>query len=305
MKYLLLPSFLFFSAFCFAQTDKKLTAKLQELIKGYNGDVGIYAHNLKTGKTAATASVNTDTIFPTASMVKVSILCGVMDKIEKGDLKYNQKLAYNDSLLYKGEDILGSFKNGDTIQLSKVTMLMITMSDNTASLWLQRLVGTDYINNWLQQNGFNVMRDNSRAPERQEYRAKYGWGMSTPYEMCRLFTMIRNGQAVSGAASERMYRTLTRQYWDDKALSEIPPYVQAASKQGALDQAKSETVLVNAPHGDYVFSVMTNNIKDQRWVPDNETLILIRKISALLWHYYEPKSKWKPADGMGKFMKNE
>jgi beta-lactamase class A len=26
---------------------------------------------------------------------------------------------------------------------------MITMSDNTASTWLQKLVGGDYINNWL------------------------------------------------------------------------------------------------------------------------------------------------------------
>ena len=71
------------------------------------------------------------------------------------------------------------------------------------------------------------------------------------------------------------------------------------------DLVSAETVLVSAPHGDYVFSIMTNNIKDQRWVPDNETSVLIRKISALLWHYYEPKSKWKPAAGMGKLMKNE
>src|SRR3569832_1642396 len=108
------------------------------------------------------------------------------------------------------------------------------------------------------------MRVNSRVKGREQIRAKYGWGVSTPREMCRLFTMIRNGEAVSPAASERMYRDLIRIYWDDKALSQIPPYVQAASKQGAVDEAKSETVLVNAPHGDYVFSVMTNNNKYQR-----------------------------------------
>lgn len=285
-----------------AQTDKKLTAKLREAIKGFNGDVGIYVQNLKTGKTAA---INADSVFPTASMVKVSIMCGVMDKIEKGELQYNQKLCYRDSLLYPGEDMLGSFKNGDTIQLSKVQLLSITMSDNTASLWLQKLVTPQYINNWLEQNGFKVYRVNSRAPGREAMRRKYGWGMSSPYEMCRIFTMIRNGQAVSDAASERMYRNLIRIYWDDGALSQIPPYVQAASKSGSVTTAKSETVLVNAPHGDYVFSVMTNNIKDQRWTPDNEAHMLIQKISALLWHYYEPKSKWQPAKGVEKFMKNE
>lgn len=298
-------SILFLLAFCattFAQTDTKLTAQLQDAVKNFKGQVGLYVKNLKTGKTAA---INADTLFPTASMIKVSIQCGVMDKIEKGELAYNQKLIYRDSLLYPGEDILGSFKDKDTIELSKVVLLMITMSDNTASTWLQRIVTGEYINNWLEQNGFKALRVNSRVKGREAIRSKYGWGVSSPYEMCRLFTMIRNGEAVSPAASERMYRDLIRIYWDDRSLSQIPPYVQAASKSGSLDEAKSETVLVNAPHGDYVFSVMTNNNKDQRWVPDNEAQVLIRKISALLWHYYEPKSNWKPAPGIDKLMLNE
>jgi len=285
-----------------SQTDKKLTAKLQEAIKGFDGQVGIYVQNLKTGKTAA---IDADTLFPTASMIKVSIQCGLMDKIEKGQMQYNQKLAYNDSLLYKGEDILGSFKNGDTIEVSKVALLMITMSDNTASVWLQKLVGGGYINHWLDSNGFKVMRVNSRVPGREAMRAKYGWGVTTPYEMCRLFTIISNGTAVSAAASERMVRNMGRIFWDDKALSQIPPYIHTISKQGALTEAKSETVLVNAPHGDYVFCIITNHNKDQRWTEDNEAVVLIRKVSALLWHYYESKSEWKPADGIDKYMKDE
>jgi beta-lactamase class A len=302
MKYRLLLLLLINATTLFAQTDAKLTAKLQDAIKGFNGQVGIYVHNLKTGKTAA---INADTLFPTASMIKVSIQCGLMDKIEEGEMQYNQKLVYRDSLLYKGEDILGSFKDGDTIEVSKVALLMITMSDNTASVWLQKLVGGDYINNWLDINGFKIMRVNSRVPGREAIRAKYGWGVTTPYEMCRLFTLIRDGKAVSPGASERMYRNMGRIFWDDKAISQIPPYIQTASKQGALDQSKSETVLVNAPHGDYVFSIITNNNKDQRWKPDNEAYLLIKKVSALLWHYFEPESKWKPAEGVDKYMLNE
>ncbi|MDB5134495.1 MAG: serine hydrolase [Mucilaginibacter sp.] len=300
LKFLML--LLAITSTAFAQTDNKLTAQLQSAIKGFNGQVGIYVKNLKTGKTAA---INADTLFPTASMIKVSIQCGVMDKIEKGELQYNQKLIYRDSLLYRGEDILGSFKDKDTIELSKVAMLMITMSDNTASTWLQKIVTGDYINNWLDQNEFKVMRVNSRVKGREKIHEKYGWGVTTPYEMCRLFTLIRDGKAVSPAASERMYRNMGRIYWDDKALSQIPPYVHTVSKQGALDESKSETVLVNAPNGDYVFSIITNNNKDQRWVPDNEADVLIRKVSALIWHYYEPKSDWKPADGVARYMLNE
>ena len=302
MKIKLIALFVLTTSIAFAQTDRKLTQQLNDVVKDFHGQVGIYVQNLKTGKTAA---INADTLFPTASMIKVSIQCGLMDKIEKGELQYNQKLVYRDSLLYAGEDILGSFKDKDTIQLSKVALLMITMSDNTASTWLQKLVGGEYINNWLQQNGFKVMRVNSRVPGREAIRSIYGWGVSTPFEMCRLFTMIRQGKAVSAAASERMSRNMARIYWDEKALSQIPPYVQTISKQGAVDAAKSETVLVSAPHGDYVFAIMTNHNADQRWMPDNEASVLIKKISALLWHYFEPTSNWKPAEGIDRYMKNE
>ena len=302
MKYKLLLILLFTSISAFSQTDKKLTRQLQKLVEGFNGQVGIYVENLKNGKVAA---VNPDTLFPTASMIKVSIQCGLMDKIEKGQLQYNQKLVYNDSLVYPGEDILGSFKNNDTIQLSKVALLMITMSDNTASLWLQKLIGGDYINSWLQQNGFTNMRVNSMATGRDSMRSVYGWGVSTPREMCKLFTLINKGKAVSEAASERMIRNMGRIYWDDKALSQIPPYIHTISKHGSLDESRSETVLVNAPHGDYVFSIITKNLKDQRWTPDNEAIILIKKLSSLLWHHFEPKSKWQPPAGIEKYMTNE
>lgn len=302
MKHLLSILLLFITLTTFAQTDQKLTAQLKAVTKGFNGDVGIYVHNLKTGKTV---ELNADTLFPTASMIKVSILSGLMDKIEKGEMQYNQKLVYRDSLLYPGVDILGAFKDNDTIQVSKVALLMITMSDNTASIWLQKLVGGDYINNWLDQNGFKVMRVNSRIPARRAIWQIYGWGVTTPREMCRLFTMIHDGKVVSPAASERMSRMLNRIFWDNTALSQIPPYVQTLSKQGAVDASKSETVLVNAPHGDYVFSIITKNNKDQRWVPDNEASVLIKKVSALLWHYFEPGSKWQPAAGVDKYMLNE
>jgi beta-lactamase class A len=102
-----------------------------------------------------------------------------------------------------------------------------------------------------------------------------------------------------------MYRNMGRIYWDEHALSQIPPYVHTISKQGAVDESRSETVLVNAPHGDYVFSIITNHNTDQSWGASNEAGLLIKKISSLLWHYYEPTSDWKPADGVDKFMLNE
>lgn len=290
---------LVFTVTAFAQSvDKKLTARLQKLVTGFNGEAGIFVKNLKTGKTA---SVNADSIFPTASMIKVPIMLGVFNEVEKGNLNYNQELVYRDSLLYAGEDILGSFKDGEKIKLSKVQMLSITTSDNTGSLWLQKLAGGENINNWLEANGFVHTRLNSRIAARRPDWKVYGWGQTTPREMARLLEMIRDGKAINPAASERMYRNLIRIYYDKQALSQIPPYIQVASKSGAVDEARSEVVLVNAPHGDYVFCIATKNQKDVSWNQQNEGYQLIRNLSALLWEYYEPGSKWKPAAGVEKY----
>ena len=280
------------------RTDPELQRRLEELAGTVRGRVGIYVRHLRTGRSAA---VNAGEAFPTASMVKVPILIGTFDAIERGRLSFGQPLVYTDSLLYEGHDLIGALRDSATIPLAQAALLMITTSDNTASLWLQGLVGGEAINDWLAAHGFDSTRVNSRVPGREEARNRYGWGQTTPREMAELLVMIREGRAVSRAASEEMYRHLTRIYWTGQALSQIPPWVQAASKQGAVDRSKSEVVLVNAPSGDYVFSVITKEQEDERWVDDNEGYELIRAVSALLWRTFEPGHPWEPAPGVKRF----
>ncbi len=296
-KYLFLSlSLLNYSIVTGQKTDKKLDEKLQEAITGFNGDIGIYVKNLRTGKTV---SINADTVFPTASIVKVPILLGVMDKIDRGELQYDQQLEYKDSLLYEGEDILGSFKSGEKVLLKKVIMLMLTTSDNTASLWLQSLAGKGTrINQILDSLGFKSTRVNSRTPDREDNRTVYGWGQTSPAEMGKIFEMIYRNEFFSPAACERMMRSLGRNYWDEnEAISEVPPYIEVFSKNGCVNAVRSEVLLVNAPNNPYVFCIFTKNNKDTSWTHNNEAWALARKVSSLIWKYYEPKDKWtKPAN---------
>jgi len=174
---------------------------------------------------------------------------------------------------------------------------MITFSDNMASLYLQKLAaGGENINQWLANGGFQHTRVNSRTPGREDARSVYGWGQTTPREMATLVWKIRQGSFFSPSISDAVYRHLTRIYWNGEALSQIPPDIQTASKQGAVDESKSEVVLVNAPHGDYVFCVITKNALDTRWEHDNESLVLIRTVSSLLWKFFEPHRPYEPGD---------
>ncbi len=286
---LLLPFLVFAQQ---GKTDHKLEKSLAELTGEFKGMAGIYVMNLKTGKQAA---INADSIFPTASIVKVPILVGLFDKIDKGELSYHQPLMYRDSIRYGGSGIMQFFKDSSATELSVLANLMMTYSDNTASLWNQELAGGGArINELLQQYGLKDTRVNSRTKGREAIWKIYGWGQTTPREMAGLLVKIRNGELISKSASERMYRLMTKGYYDENALSQIPPFVQAAAKSGSVNESRSEVVLVNAPHGDYVFYIGTKNIKDQRWTPENEAEQLIRKVSFLLWDHFEPGSNWKP-----------
>jgi len=289
MKKTLLLLIAWLPLFVIAQrTDKKLETTLKTAIGDYSGDIGIYVKNLRTGKVV---TINADTIFPTASIVKVPILLGIMDKIEKGELQYDSSLTYKDSLLYEGSDILGSFKSGEKILLKKVMMLMLTTSDNTASLWLQSLAGKGTrINEILDSLGLKNTRVNSRTPGRENNRTQYGWGQTTPFEMGTIFEKIYHNQIFSATACERMMRCLGRNYWDEnEAISQIPPTIEVFSKNGCVNASRSEVLLVNAPHNPYIFCVFTKNNKDVSWIHDNEAWAMARKISAILWEYFGPK----------------
>ena len=272
-------------------TDRKLQRALETAMQGFHGVAGLYVKNLKTGKVAA---VNADTLFPTASMVKIPILVGIMDKLEKGEYTYHQQLEYKDSLLYAGEDILGSFKSGEKITLSKVIMLMLTTSDNTASLWLQSLAGTGTrINEILDSVGLKYTRVNSRTPGREDNRKQFGWGQTTPREMATLMEKIYSGQVISDSAGNKMIRLLGRNYFDEVSISQVPPDIFVASKHGCVNASRSETLLVMAPNGPYIFSLITKDQSDQSWEQSNEGWVLARTISALLWKYFEPRSTRK------------
>jgi beta-lactamase class A len=246
--------------------DQRLSTKIEALIKDFGGDIGVYIKCLKNNKVV---SLYADSVFPTASIVKIPILWGVMEKLSKGEFDYHQILIYRDSLAYSESDITTNLKDSARIELAKVILLMLSTSDNTASLWLQKLAGTGTrINELLSAAGFVQTRVNSRTPGREANRLQYGWG-----------------QIITDSISKKMMRLLGRNYWDEQALSQIPAPVFVASKNGAVDASRSEVLLVMAKKP-YILSIFTKNNKDKSWTANNEAWLLTKKISALVWKYF-------------------
>ena len=282
------------------KTDTELEQKLKELTASFKGDVGVYVKHLKTGKETA---INADSIFPTASIVKVPILVKIFDKIEKGELSYKDSLVYSEDRIYGGSGLMQFYKDSTTTNLRTLVALMISYSDNVTSLWNQELAGGgEAINELMAELGLEHTRVNSRTEGRDKDWEKYGWGQTTPREMASILEQISKRELVSAAASDEMYRLLGNSFYQDYALSQVPPYIQAAAKQGMVNKSRSELFMVNAPSGDYVCYIATKNNEDESWEENNEAWQLQREISNLLWNYFEPDSNWKPAEGAEKIL---
>src|SRR5579864_1836791 len=194
MKKFIIFLLTFFSLFATAQkTDKALEKQIEELVRGFHGTVGIYVHELKKDRVAA---FNADTVFPTASIVKIPIMIGIMDKIQNKELEFHQVMIYKDTMNYDpGEDVLASFKPDEKILLSKLMLLSISLSDNHASLMLQGIAGGgERINYLMDSLGFLYTRVNSRTPGREKDRESYGWGQTTPREIAKIMEKIEKGE---------------------------------------------------------------------------------------------------------------
>ncbi len=276
-------------------TDPNLQKGIEEITRDFKGFAGVYVYHLKRGKEAG---INADSIFPTASIVKVPIILGLFDKIQKGELTLNDSLLYRENRVYGGSGLMQFYKDSTNTDIRTLAALMITYSDNVTSIWSQELAGGgEEINNLMEHIGLSNTRVNSRTSGREDLWKKYGWGQTTPKEMATIMVKIRSRELLNDAACDEIYRMMTNSFYTDYALSQIPPYIQTAAKQGMVNQSRSELVMVNAPGGDYVFYIATKNNEDTSWKYENEAWELQRKISNYLWNYFEPSSGWKPAEG--------
>ncbi len=269
-----------------AKVDPLLQERLQALAERFAGDAGFYVRNLRDGREAAWRA---DELFPTASMVKVAILGKICQQVDAGHLKWRDELTYDPARInYEaGDDLLAKFRPGEKLSLDHVVALMLSFSDNNASLWLQDLAGGGTaINEWLGEKGFAETRVNSRTVGREANRTKLGWAQTTPREMAILMVRLTRGELTSAASADHAHRMLERSFYDAEALSVIPPTVQVASKQGSVDRSRSEVMLVHAPGGDYVFCLITKNQRDERYEPDNAGHVLLREASKIVWDHF-------------------
>lgn len=224
--------------------DQRLYLQLQDYVQQLDGNYGVAAEKLGDGSSVL---LNSDQLFPTASMYKLLVMYRVFQKIEEGDLFSDSPLTITEDDRVEDEPDEGPAP-GTTITVSDALDAMITYSSNTAAYALTREVG-----GWSEiisagdELGMTVTAIDDQF-----------W--STPADMLRFFELLSDGSLVSPGASGEMIELLMRQTVNDRIPALLPPDASVAHKTGELPEVRNDGGIVLGPGGRYIIVLMSDGV---------------------------------------------
>src|SRR2546425_787213 len=135
------------------QTDlhSKLARQLEQTAAEFDGVMGLAVKDLTTGESFA---VNAAMVFPQASSIKITVLMELLRQAQAGKLKLDDRVAIKQVQMVGGSGVLQFFGDASSaISLRDLAVLMIVLSDNTATNILIDQVGMANVNDTLAHLG--------------------------------------------------------------------------------------------------------------------------------------------------------
>lgn len=231
----------------------KLSADLNRIAASYDGVMGIFVKDLTSGETF---TVNADTVFPQASSIKIPILIELMRQAQEGKLQLDERITIHRAGLVGGSGVLQFFSEGGSeISLRDLAVLMVVLSDNSATNLIIGRVGMENVNAMLDSLGLDrtvLARKMIDVPAEQVDREN----RSTPRQMASLVESLKAGKLLDPAHTKMALEIL--EYPKDSPLrAGVPPEVTVAEKPGSLNGAQCDSGIVFLTGRPYVISVMT------------------------------------------------
>jgi beta-lactamase class A len=259
--------------------------------------------DIKSGKRISALG---DEKFPTASTIKTAVALEALREVDAGKLKWTDEREVPPLSGREASMWSYFFKDGTKVNVDGYVNLMLTVSDNTATIVLRKWLTPDAINATTGSLGLpntKVLWSNfpESDPLDRQLRDTYGLGVTTPSEMNRLWELIYRHQAGSDAVCDKLLRILSHQYWDDLTGMSVPTDIKTASKSGAINASRSECSIVFCDRP-YILTVYTKDQKDQSYTAQNEGEVTIRNICKEVWSAFEPKHPYTPPQGYEKFL---
>jgi beta-lactamase class A len=254
--------------------------KVRGIVEASDAVVGVAIKNLATGEELL---INENEIFPQASSIKIHILAELFHQAEQGKFRLTDILPLPGSVRVAGSGVLNELgESSVSMSIRDYAVLMIVLSDNTATNLLIKQVGMENVNKFLQSHGAvktrlqRVMMDVKAAAEGRE-------NIGTPKEVLMMLEKLYRGELVSKKASEDMLLILEKSK-EGPIKAGVQADVTIANKGGDVEGVRCDIGIVYLPKAPYVICVMTKLLSRGSDGPR-----IITDISRLTYQYFERK----------------
>ncbi len=259
---------------------------MRDEVAKFEGTVYLHAKNLDTG---AEYSFGGEERVRTASTIKIAVMIDAFARVAEGKAKWTDDLLYTKEKKISGSGILQEFNEGLHLTLHDAVMLMMVMSDNTATnLVIDALGGADSVNARMQSLGFTetrLMRKVGGGGEslegKKEENKRFGLGRTSPREMVSIMEKLERGEIISPAASKEMIELMKREQTQDGIWRELWR-LPRATKSGALDALRSNVGVIYHPRGRIALAITCDDMPEQNWTADNPAFHLMSRLSEII-----------------------
>lgn len=268
-----------------------LQPQIERLAADFSGTAGVSAVNLTT---AEAVSVNDTVSFPTASMIKIVILFELVRQCARGQAQMWERVTLRGEDKTLGSGLLVDFDEGVSLTLRDLAVMMMAVSDNTATNVLIDRLGKQAINQACREAGMVNTELRNRIDFDLIRVSNDSLAVTVPRDFTQFLASLRRGELIPTGQAEQMLGIMRIQKYIEPIRKLLPfnpygaefgepPEVWVASKTGSLKGARCEGGLVHTPAAEWSLCVMTKDCPDESWTSDHAGVTFISEVSRVIY----------------------
>lgn len=248
------PSIEFNSSFNFSFESSNISKIIQSNLNQNNGHYAIYVENLATDEKYG---LNEQEVFPAASLYKLFLITAVVEKLENGELKLDDKVTESKSHL---EEVFGGTDFGyedapEEIEytIDEALTRVGRISDNFAAIMLAEKIGWDTVQKQADYLGMSNTKIKSPIS-------------TTALDIGMFFKKLYLGEIISASGSQKIIEYLSLNQLNNRLPANLPEGTKIVHKTGELSRTRHDAGIV------YCCSVGSEDEEQSSDQPSQESL---------------------------------
>jgi beta-lactamase class A len=243
-----------------------LKANLTKILSELANDS--FSLKVKFIKTGLEFDFNAESQFWAASVIKVPIACTAYKLAQEGTLNLNKRVSINEENRVLGAGVLKLLESETQFSIKELLVLMLTLSDNSATNQLVDEIGWEKVEEYMVSLGLT----NTTFRHKMMIPAGRGPNLTTAQDMCLLMEKLYPNKLLG---SSEIINLMSEQIDRSRIPLYIPNEIQIAHKFGALPQATHEIGIVYSKNP-FIFCFFSDDQTDK--LKTNEVLAQCAKL---------------------------